>query len=85
MKFLLATLPLLATTTSAFQLSMMNNGNRSPLSHQYKSITSVHNSIMAGGGVRMSPPPGEPEPEVSFHVVYLLLVVGVCDAETRVI
>ena len=75
MKFLLATLPLLAATTSAFQLSMMNNGNRSPLSHQYKSITSVHNSIMAGGGVRMSPPPGEPEPEVSFHVVYLLLVV----------
>jgi len=42
---------------------MNMNGGRSPLSHQYKSITSVHNSLMNGGGVRMAPP-GEPEPEV---------------------
>ncbi|KAL7427156.1 hypothetical protein ACHAXM_000729 [Skeletonema potamos] len=54
------------TSTHAFQLSMNyynnNNNYRSPLSQQYKSITSIHNTLY--GGVRMSPPPGEPEPEV---------------------
>lgn len=39
----------------------MAGGGRSPLSHQYKTITSVHNSMMNGP---MMAPPGEPEPEV---------------------
>eukprot|EP00985_Skeletonema_marinoi_P031055 scaffold35788_cov183-Skeletonema_marinoi.AAC.1 len=63
MKFLLAACLLFAPTT-AFQMSM--NSHRSPLSHQYKSITSVHNSLISGnngGMIRMAPPPGEPEPE----------------------
>lgn len=65
MKFLLATLlTAFTTSSSAFQLSMNSNNLRSPLSQQYKSITSVHNSMLSGGGIRMSPPPGEPEPEV---------------------
>ena len=72
MKFLLATLAatLAITSSSAFQLSMNSSFNhRSPLSQQYKSITSVHNSMLtgSGGNIRMSPPPGEPEPEVSFY------------------
>lgn len=56
------------TSTHAFQLSMnyYNNNYRSPLSQQYKSITSIHNTLY--GGVRMSPPPGEPEPEVSLSL-----------------
>lgn len=57
---LTATLPL----TSAFSMNMnMAGGGRSPLSHQYKTITSVHNSMMNGP---MMAPPGEPEPEVSL-------------------
>jgi len=60
--FSLATL-LLSTTSSAFQMSM-NSSYRSPLSAQYKSITSIHNSMYGNGGIRMAPPPGEPEPEV---------------------
>eukprot|EP00984_Skeletonema_dohrnii_P021530 scaffold10783_cov133-Skeletonema_dohrnii-CCMP3373.AAC.7 len=60
MKFLLAACLLFAPTT-AFQMSM---NHRSPLSHQYKSITSVHNSLISGNNmIRMAPPPGEPEPE----------------------
>ena len=60
------------TSTHAFQLSMNyynnNNNYRSPLSQQYKSITSIHNTLYGSGGVRMSPPPGEPEPEVSLSL-----------------
>ena len=51
----------------------MNAGNggagRSKLSHQYKNIMSVHHGISG-----MAPPPGEPEPEVS----YICLDVYVC-------
>ena len=67
---------LLPTTISAFQLSMNYGNNRSPLAQQYKSITSIHNSMLSGGvvgsGVRMAPPPGEPEPEVSFVLLFFL-------------
>jgi hypothetical protein len=75
----LLSLLLLPTTISAFHLSMMNYGNnRSPLAQQYKSITSIHNSMLSaggvvGGGVRMAPP-GEPEPEVSFLFLFVHLV-----------
>jgi hypothetical protein len=73
---------LLLPTASAFHLSM--SGNRSPLSQQYKSITSIHNSMLSGSsaivgsGVRMAPPPGEPEPEVSFSFFVFLHVVHFC-------
>ena len=82
---LLSLLLLPTTTISAFNLSMnYGNGNRSPLAQQYKSITSIHNSMLSAGssgsivgnahnGVRMAPPPGEPEPEVSFLCVYFFI------------
>ena len=81
MKFLLATLAAtLATSSSAFQLTMNSSFNRSPLSQQYKSITSVHNSMLtgSGGNIRMSPPPGEPEPEVSFTKILCTRSVFMC-------
>ncbi len=74
MKFLATALLATLSTTSAFSLNMNMNG-RSPLSHQYKSITSVHNSLMNGGGVRMAPPPGEPEPEVSFVDLIVCFII----------
>ena len=68
----LATL-LLPTCTSAFSMNM--NGQRSPLAQQYKSITSIHNSMLSGSGsgIRMAPPPGEPEPEVRFFLIIICL------------
>lgn len=63
-----ATMALLCgSSVAAFSTLRMNMNNRSPLANQYKSITSIHNSILSGGGgiIRMAPPPGEPEPEVS--------------------
>ena len=52
----------------------MNAGNagagRSKLTHQYKNIMSIHHGISG-----MAPPPGEPEPEVSyFYFVWMCVV-----------
>lgn len=71
MKFLAPLL--LASTTTAFHLSM--NSHRSPLAHQYKTITSQYN---AGAGIRMAPPPGEPEPEVR-SIICLVWTFWLCD------
>ena len=40
------------------------HAGRLALSHQYKSILSVHCGIMVGGSYPRMAPPGEPEPEV---------------------
>ncbi len=66
---------LLTGGASSFSLNM--NG-RSPLSQQYKSIMSIHSGLTTGGMSsypRMAPPPGEPEPEVRFIVMYILAVM----------
>ena len=57
-----------SSCSNAFNMNM-NAGNggagRSKLSHQYKNIMSVHHGISG-----MAPPPGEPEPEVSFFILF---------------
>ena len=62
------------------------HAGRLALSHQYKSILSVHCGIMVGGSYPRMAPSGEPEPEVCatlyFNCIFSLLVLLCSDLMT---